>query len=118
MEAHIEQGSASSPAQFELTVTGEPSRIGPTTMDRRREMLPILRVHCDVRHEDGLGAQAMEQELRAAIDRISERRGVRVEIDPYATSGPVSSEGKLGTLVRIKHHHNGDARLSAGAASC
>ena len=61
-------------------------------MDRRREMLPISRVHCDVRLEDGLGAQAMEQELRAAIDTISERRGVRVETDPYATFGPVSSE--------------------------
>ena len=86
-------------------------------MDRRREMLPILRVHCDVRHEDGLGAQAMEQELRAAIDRIPERGGVRVETEPYATFGPVSSEGKLGALVRHKAPRQWRGEIIAAGAS-
>ena len=155
IELHIEQGPVmeASGAEigivtgtmharyFQLKVTGEPSHVGPTTMDRRRDSLAaaaeailaverialaaepggrasatwienypnargnvanITRLHCDVRHTDAARAVAMEQDLRGMLDAIAERRRVRIEVDPYATFGPVVFDPMLGSLLRRK----------------
>jgi beta-ureidopropionase / N-carbamoyl-L-amino-acid hydrolase len=155
LEAHIEQGPVMEAGgadigivtgtmharYFQLTVTGEPSHVGPTTMDRRHDSLAataeiilaveriawpaeprgrasatwianypnargnvanITRLHCDVRHEDAAQAMAMEDALRAAIAEIAGRRGVRVDVNPYATFGPVVFDATLGALLRDK----------------
>jgi len=155
LEAHIEQGPVMEAEgadigivtgtvqarYFQLTVTGEPSHVGPTTMDRRRDSLAaaaeiilaverlarsaeprgrasatwitnypnargnvanVTRLHCDVRHEDAAQAAAMEQALRTSIGDIAGRRGVRVNVDPYATFGPVAFDAALGASLREK----------------
>lgn len=155
LEGHIEQGpvletenidigvvtSTMHARYFQLTVIGEPSHVGPTTMDRRRDSLAaaaeiilavehialdaepkgrasatwidnypnargnvanITRLHCDVRHEDAQLALAMEAALRAAIDGVTQRRQVRVEIDPYATFGPIAFDAGLCGVLRDK----------------
>jgi N-carbamoyl-L-amino-acid hydrolase len=155
LEPHIEQGplleqhgdhigivSGTMHARyFQLTVTGEPSHVGPTTMDRRRDSLAaaaevtlaveriaraaepsgrasaswienypnargnvsnITRLHCDVRHEDAGEAKAMEAALREAIAEIASRRQLAIEIDPYATFGPIVFDTKLGNLLGRK----------------
>jgi N-carbamoyl-L-amino-acid hydrolase len=153
LELHIEQGPMMEACgadigvvtgtmharYFQLVVTGEPSHVGPTTMDRRHDSLAataevilaverialaaepggrasatwienypnargnvanVTRLHCDVRHEDAVKAVAMEAELRTAFDTISARRGVRIDVDPYATFGPVVFDPGLGTVLR------------------
>ncbi|HEY1933091.1 MAG TPA: allantoate amidohydrolase [Acetobacteraceae bacterium] len=153
LEAHIEQGPVLEAEAkdigivtgtvharyFQLLVTGEPSHVGPTTMDRRRDSLAaaaeiilaterlghqaepggrasatwienwpnargnvanITRLHCDVRHEDAQAAIAMEAALREAIADVAGRRGVRIDIDPYATFGPVAFDQTLSNLLR------------------
>lgn len=155
LEAHIEQGpileqhnddigivSGTMHARyFQLTVTGDPSHVGPTTMDRRRDSLAataevvlavertgqaaeprgrasaswienypnargnvpnITRLHCDVRHEDAEEAKTMEAALRQAVADIASRRHVRIDIDPYATFGPIVFDRELGSLLRRK----------------
>ncbi|HUB45681.1 MAG TPA: Zn-dependent hydrolase [Acetobacteraceae bacterium] len=155
LEAHIEQGPVMEAEgadigivtgtmharYFQLTITGEPSHVGPTTMDRRHDSLAataeiilaveriawpaephgrasatwianypnargnvanITRLHCDVRHEDAAQAMAMEDALRAAIAEIAGRRGVQVDVNPYATFGPVVFDAALGALLRDK----------------
>jgi N-carbamoyl-L-amino-acid hydrolase len=155
LEAHIEQGPVMEAAgtdigivtgtmharYFQLVVTGEPSHVGPTTMDRRRDSLAataeailaverialaaepggrasatwienfpnargnvanVTRLHCDVRHENAARAVAMEDVLRAALEAIAARRGVRIEVDPYATFGPVVFDPALGEVLRRK----------------
>jgi beta-ureidopropionase / N-carbamoyl-L-amino-acid hydrolase len=155
LEAHIEQGSVmeelgadigivtgTMQARYlQLVVTGEPSHVGPTTMDRRRDSLAaaaevildverialaaepkgrasatwienypnargnvanITRLHCDVRHGDAVRAVAMEEELRRALDAIAARRHVRIDVDPYATFGPVVFNARLGNVLRRK----------------
>ncbi|HEX5326766.1 MAG TPA: hydantoinase/carbamoylase family amidase, partial [Acetobacteraceae bacterium] len=155
LEAHIEQGPVLEAAgaaigivtgtvqarYLQLTITGEPSHVGPTTMDRRRDSLAaaaeiiltveriaraaepygrasaswienapnargavsaVTRLHCDVRHEAAEQAMAMEAGLRAEIAAIAARRGVAVEIDAYATFGPVAFDPHLGALLRQK----------------
>jgi len=155
LEAHIEQGPVMEvdgadigivtgtvhARYFQLTITGEPSHVGPTTMDRRHDSLAaaaeiilaveriawgaeprgrasaswianypnargnvanITRLHCDVRHADAAQAAAMEDALRVAIRDIAGRRGVRVDIDPYARFGPVMFDPALGKLLRDK----------------
>jgi N-carbamoyl-L-amino-acid hydrolase len=44
----------------------------------------------------------MEGALRAALSEISGRRGVRIDVDPYATFGPVVFDAGLGALLRRK----------------
>jgi N-carbamoyl-L-amino-acid hydrolase len=153
LEAHIEQGPLMEASgadigivtgtvqarYFQLVITGEPSHVGPTTMDRRRDSLAaaadiilaverialsaepggrasaswianypnargnvanITHLHCDVRHAERARAEAMEQELRAAIDAIAARRQVTVAIDPYASFGPIGFDPALGTLLK------------------
>ncbi len=155
LETHIEQGPALEAGNtdigivvitmharyFQLTVIGEPSHVGPTTMDRRRDSLAataeiilaveriarqaephgrasaswienfpnargnvanITHLHCDVRHQEARQAIAMEAALREGIADIAGRRQVRVEVDPYATFGPVAFDQTLGTLLRAK----------------
>jgi N-carbamoyl-L-amino-acid hydrolase len=155
LEAHIEQGPVMEATgadigivtgtvharYFQLTVTGEPSHVGPTAMDRRRDSLAataeiilaveriahaaepsgrasaswienfpnargnvanITRLHCDVRHEQAERAVAMEHELRAALDGIAAQRRVAIDVDPYATFGPVAFDTSLGDLLRQK----------------
>jgi N-carbamoyl-L-amino-acid hydrolase len=155
LEAHIEQGPVMEASgvdigivtgtvqarYFQLVITGEPSHVGPTTMDRRRDSLAaaaeiilavelialaaepagrasaswivnypnargnvadITHLHCDVRHVQSVRAEAMERELRGAIDAIALRRQVRVAIDPYASFGPVGFDPALGALLRDK----------------
>jgi len=68
----------------------------------RGNVANITRLHCDVRHEDAAQAAAMEDALRVAIRDIAGRRGVRVDIDPYARFGPVMFDPALGKLLRDK----------------
>ena len=153
LEPHIEQGpvleannqdigivtGTVQARYFLITVTGEPSHAGPTTMDRRRDSLSgaaeiilaverigragepggrssttwiinspnargansaITRLHSDVRHEDPARAAAMQAELEAAIADIAARRGLRIDIDPYTTFGPVAFDPKLCAALR------------------
>jgi N-carbamoyl-L-amino-acid hydrolase len=155
LEAHIEQGplmeatgadigivTATVHARyFQLTIKGEPSHVGPTTMDRRRDSLTataeiilvveriahaaepsgrasatwienypnargnvanVTRLHCDVRHEQAQRAIEMEGTLRQELDAIAARRRVSIEIDPYATFGPIAFDQSLGNLLRHK----------------
>ena len=155
LEAHIEQGPVLEATgtdigivagtmharYFQLTVIGEASHVGPTTMERRRDSLAacaeiilaveriahqaeplgrasatwienypnargnvanITRLHCDVRHEHAQHAIAMETALRQAITDIAQRRQVRVEIDPYATFGPIVFDQTLSNVLRGK----------------
>jgi N-carbamoyl-L-amino-acid hydrolase len=55
-----------------------------------------------VRHNDAPAAVAMEAELRAIWADIEKRRGVRIEVDPYATFGPLGFDTGLGALLRGK----------------
>ena len=153
IEPHIEQGPALEAAgadigittgtvqarYFHVTITGAPSHVGPTTMDRRQDALAAAaemilaaeriglaaeplgrssaawilnepnvrgavpartRLHLDVRHEDPAQAAAMEDALRADIRAIATRRRVALEIDAYATFGPVSFDPALGAILR------------------
>ncbi|MEA2771896.1 MAG: beta-ureidopropionase / N-carbamoyl-L-amino-acid hydrolase, partial [Acetobacteraceae bacterium] len=47
-------------------------------------------------------AIAMEDSLRQALANIAARRGVRIDIDPYTTFGPIVFDTKLGALLRGK----------------
>ena len=155
LEAHIEQGPVMEATgtdigivtgtvharYFQLTVTGDPSHVGPTTMDRRRDSLAataeiilaieriahaaepsgrasatwienfpnargnvanITRLHCDVRHEHAERAIAMEHELRDMLNGISKRRRVTIDVDAYATFGPISFDPTIGAVLRQK----------------
>jgi N-carbamoyl-L-amino-acid hydrolase len=155
LELHIEQGpvmeatgadigivTATMHARyFQLVVTGEPSHVGPTEMNRRHDSLAaaaevilaveriglgaepggrasaswienipnargnvshLTRLHCDVRHNAAQAAIAMEATLRGVLTEIAARRGVRVDIDPYTTFGPIVFDPKLGALLRAK----------------
>lgn len=155
LELHIEQGPVMEATgadigivtgtmqarYFQLTITGEPSHVGPTEMNRRHDSLAaaaevilaveriglaaephgrataswienipnargnvphITRLHCDVRHNSADQAIAMETSLRQALSDIAGRRGVRVDVDPYATFGPIVFDTKLGALLRAK----------------
>jgi N-carbamoyl-L-amino-acid hydrolase len=155
LELHIEQGPVMEASgadigivtgtmharYFQLVVTGEPSHVGPTEMNRRHDSLAaaaevvlaveriglgaepggrasaswienipnargnvphITRLHCDVRHNDAGTAIAMETALREALSGIGVRRGVRIEVDPYTTFGPIVFDQRLGALLRDK----------------
>jgi N-carbamoyl-L-amino-acid hydrolase len=155
LELHIEQGPVMEATgaeigivvgtmharYFQVVVTGEPSHVGPTEMNRRHDSLAaaaeiilaveqiglaaepfgrasagwienvpnargnvphVTRVHCDVRHNSADEAVAMEAALRRALSEIAARRGVRIDIDPYATFGPIVFDTKLGALLRGK----------------
>ncbi|HET6306071.1 MAG TPA: allantoate amidohydrolase [Rhodopila sp.] len=155
LELHIEQGpvmeatgadigivTATMHARyFQLTITGEPSHVGPTEMPRRHDSLAataevilaverlglaaepdgrasaswienipnargnvphITRLHCDVRHNSADQAVAMETSLRQALSDIAARRGVRIDVDPYAKFGPIAFDPTLGALLRAK----------------
>jgi acetylornithine deacetylase/succinyl-diaminopimelate desuccinylase-like protein len=62
----------------------------------------LTHLHCDVRHNDAPAAVAMEGELRAALAGIETRRGVRIDVDPYTTFGPIVFDPVLGALLRQK----------------
>jgi beta-ureidopropionase / N-carbamoyl-L-amino-acid hydrolase len=155
LELHIEQGPVMEATgaeigivvatmharYFQLTVTGEPSHVGPTEMNRRHDSLAaaaeivlaverialaaeplgrastswienipnargnvphITRLHCDVRHNKAGEAIAMETSLRRTLSDIAARRAVRIDVDPYATFGPIAFDTKLGALLRAK----------------
>jgi N-carbamoyl-L-amino-acid hydrolase len=155
LEAHIEQGPVMEATNtdigivvgtvharyFQLLMTGEPSHVGPTSMDRRHDSLAataeiilaverialaaepggrasatwienfpnargnvpnVTHLHCDVRHEHAERAVAMEAELRDALTGIAQRRGVRIDVDPYAKFGPITFDPSLGALLRRK----------------
>ena len=69
----------------------------------------ITRLHCDVRHTSADAAAAMEGALRQALSGVALRRGVRIDVDPYATFGPVVFDTSLGALLRRK---SSDRQLS------
>jgi beta-ureidopropionase / N-carbamoyl-L-amino-acid hydrolase len=155
LELHIEQGPVMEATgadigivigtmharYFQLTITGEPSHVGPTEMNRRHDSLAaaaeiilavermglvaepagrasaswienvpnargnvphITRLHCDVRHNETDRAAAMEASLRQALTGTAARRGVRIDVDPYATFGPITFDPGLGALLRQK----------------
>ena len=126
---------------FQLVVTGEPSHVGPTEMNRRHDSLAaaaevilaveriglaaepggrasaswienipnargnvshITRLHCDVRHNAADDAISMEASLRQALTEIAKKRGMRIDVDPYTTFGPVLFDVGLGELLRHK----------------
>ena len=126
---------------FQLVVTGEPSHVGPTEMNRRHDSLAaaaevilaveriglaaepggrasaswienipnargnvshITRLHCDVRHNAADDAISMEASLRQALTEIAKKRGMRIDVDPYTTFGPVLFDVGLGELLRRK----------------
>ncbi len=62
----------------------------------------LTHLHCDVRHNQAETAVAMEDELRQALAEIADRRGVRIDVDPYATFGPIAFDAALGALLRRK----------------
>lgn len=68
----------------------------------RGNVANVTRLSCDVRHEDAAEAVAMEGKLRAAWAEIATRRKVRIDIDPFATFGPVAFDPTLGALLRDK----------------
>jgi N-carbamoyl-L-amino-acid hydrolase len=68
----------------------------------RGNVADITHLHCDVRHTDARRAEAMEAELRAAISEIATRRGVRVDINPYATFGPILFDARVCDVLRRK----------------
>jgi N-carbamoyl-L-amino-acid hydrolase len=155
LELHIEQGPVMEATgadigivtgtmhtrYFQLTITGEPSHVGPTEMNRRHDSLAaaaevilaveriglaaepggrasaswienipnargnvphITRLHCDVRHNEAEQAVAMEASLRQVLAEVSARRGVRIDVDPYATFGQIAFDAGLGALLRRK----------------
>ena len=155
LELHIEQGPVMEATgaeigivtgtmharYFQLVVTGEPSHVGPTEMNRRHDSLAaaaevilaveriglaaepggrasaswienipnargnvshITRLHCDVRHNAADDAISMEASLRQALTEIAKKRGVRIDVDPYTTFGPVLFDVGLGELLRRK----------------
>ncbi|MFL5257811.1 MAG: Zn-dependent hydrolase [Rhodopila sp.] len=155
LELHIEQGPMMEATgadigivtgtmharYFQLTITGEPSHVGPTEMNRRHDSLAaaaevilaveriglaaepggrasaswienvpnargnvphITRLHCDVRHNEAERAVAMEASLRQVLAEVSTRRRVRIDVDPYATFGPIAFDPGLGALLRRK----------------
>ncbi len=62
----------------------------------------LTRLHCDVRHIQVDRASRMENMLRQALSEIGRRRGVAIEVDPYATFGPIAFDQRLGALLRRK----------------
>lgn len=58
------------------------------------------RLHMDVRHEDPARAAAMQAALLGEVEAIAGRRQVRVEIDAYATFGPVQFDAGLSEMLR------------------
>ena len=155
LELHIEQGPVMEATgaeigivtgtmharYFQLVVTGEPSHVGPTEMNRRHDSLAaaaevilaveriglaaepggrasaswienipnargnvshITRLHCDVRHNAADDAISMEASLRQALTEIAKKRGMRIDVDPYTTFGPVLFDVGLGELLRRK----------------
>jgi N-carbamoyl-L-amino-acid hydrolase len=62
----------------------------------------ITRLHCDVRHNSAEQAVAMEAALRQALSDIGTRRGVHIDLDPYAMFGPIVFDSRLGALLRRK----------------
>ena len=155
LELHIEQGPVMEATgaeigivtgtmharYFQLVVTGEPSHVGPTEMNRRHDSLAaaaevilaveriglaaepggrasaswienipnargnvshITRLHCDVRHNAADDAISMEASLRQALTEIAKKRGMRIDVDPYTTFGPVLFDVGLGELLRHK----------------
>ena len=155
LELHIEQGPVMEATgadigvvvgtmharYFQLAITGEPSHVGPTEMNRRHDSLAaaaevilaveriglaaepfgrasaswienipnargnvshITRLHCDVRHDSAEAAVAMEASLRQVLSDIAGRRVVRIDVDPYATFGPIVFDPALSMLLRTK----------------
>ena len=62
----------------------------------------LTRLHCDVRHNQADRASGMENMLRQALAEIGRRRGVAIEVNPYATFGPTVFDQRLGALLRRK----------------
>ena len=69
----------------------------------RGNVANVTRLHCDVRHERG---RARHGDGGASCGRrwiaIAARRRVAIEVDPYATFGPVAFDPALGDLLRDK----------------
>ena len=62
----------------------------------------VTRLHCDVRHNEAAAAASMEATLRRELGAIAARRAVRIDVDPYATFGPIVFNPALGDLLRAK----------------
>jgi beta-ureidopropionase / N-carbamoyl-L-amino-acid hydrolase len=62
----------------------------------------VTRLHCDIRHTSAGEAIEMDASLRQVLADIAVRRGVHIDVDPYAAFGPVVFDTKLGALLRRK----------------
>jgi N-carbamoyl-L-amino-acid hydrolase len=72
------------------------------TPNARGNVAHITRLHCDVRHAAASESVAMEVALRQALAGIAERRKVRIDVDPYATFGPIMFDPAICVLLRRK----------------
>ncbi|WP_428487413.1 hydantoinase/carbamoylase family amidase [Rhodopila sp.] len=91
----------------QIALTAEPDgRASATwienTPNARGNVAHITRLHCDVRHNEAARSVAMEASLRQALSEITARRQVHIDIDPYATFGPILFDAGLGALLRRK----------------
>jgi N-carbamoyl-L-amino-acid hydrolase len=68
----------------------------------RGTVAETTRLHCDIRHENLARLDEMERTLRDLFHDIVARRLVSIDIDPYATFGPVQFDARLGDLLRRK----------------
>lgn len=59
-----------------------------------------VRLSCDVRHADHAQMLTMEQELRAACDRVAAERDVEISLEQYFAFGPVAFNADLMAMVR------------------
>jgi acetylornithine deacetylase/succinyl-diaminopimelate desuccinylase-like protein len=84
--------------------TSAPGRASATWIENfpnaRGNVASVTRLHCDVRHEQAEQAVRMESELREELSGIAGRRGVRIDVAPYATFGPIAFGTTLGSLPR------------------
>jgi N-carbamoyl-L-amino-acid hydrolase len=60
----------------------------------------VTRLDCNVRHAELATSTAMQAELLAGVQAIAARRHVRVEVDRYATFGPVRFDTGLTNRLR------------------
>jgi N-carbamoyl-L-amino-acid hydrolase len=60
----------------------------------------ITKLACDVRHANMSHAAAMQAELIEAVQQVAARRQVHIDIDPYASFGPVAFDNELTTRLR------------------
>ena len=84
-----------------------------------RGVIPAeVRVSCDLRHREQAAVDAMEEDLRGALDRLAAELGMGFALEPYFAWGPMSFDPGLTDLLRdtageLGYGHQ-DLRIIAG----